>query len=315
MTEQPVFDILGVGTATIDDFIHVRSYPAPDQKEKILRENRRFGGLVGTALAAASRLGSRCGYLGMFGSDEASLVLVRGLEEAGIDCSLGIRGREVRPIHSIIVVDESKHTRNIFYTDPVRLMPENDQVEGPVVAQAKILLIDQLGIAAARFARRFAIPVVADMDWAGRDDQQEFMGLADHLILSARFAEQLTGHRDPIETVRALHGEKGRRCTAVTYGKHGCYYLSKRNGNRVEHVQALQIREVETTGCGDVFHGAYASALASTNDIAQCLIYATAAASLYAGRPSGWEHLPTGPEVDKLVGELARRNKLARRNM
>ena len=45
MRRQPWLDVLGVGTATIDDFIHVRRYPTSDEKEKILGENRCFGGL------------------------------------------------------------------------------------------------------------------------------------------------------------------------------------------------------------------------------------------------------------------------------
>lgn len=301
MAQQPAFDILGVGTATIDDFIHVRRYPAADEKERILRESRRFGGLVGTALATAARLGRKCAYLGTLGTDASSFALARGLEDVGIDCSYAIRVPEVQPIHSLIVVDEVTHTRNIFYTDPIDLMPREDQMDEQIVAQAKILIVDQLGIAAARYASGLGIPVVADMDWTGREDEKEFMSLADHLILSAGFAEEITGRKDPVEAVGVLHGKKGRRCTAVTCGAGGCYYLASPNGNRVEHVPALQIREVETTGCGDVFHGAYASALSGEDDIGKCLMYATTAASLYASRPSGWEHLPTRGEVDELI--------------
>jgi sugar/nucleoside kinase (ribokinase family) len=142
------------------------------------------------------------------------------------------------------------------------------------------------------------------MDWAGREDEKEFMSLADHLILSAGFAEQMTGRRDPVEAVEVLHGKRGRSCTVVTCGAGGCYYLASPNESRVGHVPALQIQEVETTGCGDVFHGAYASALSGKNDIEQCLMYATAAASLYASRPSGWEHLPTPREIDELIGRF-----------
>ena len=304
MAQRYAFDVLGVGTATIDDFIHVRRYPPADEKEMILREDRRFGGLIGTALATAARLGRKCAYLGTLGTDASSLALVGGLEDAGIDCSYAIRVPEVQPIHSLIVVDEVAHTRNIFYTDPTTLMPPEDQIDEQIVARARILIVDQLGIAAARHVRGLGIPVVADMDWTGRDDEKAFMSLADHLILSAGFAEEITGRKDSVDAVEVLHGKEGRNCTAVTCGAGGCYYLAGPNGKRVEHVPALQIREVETTGCGDVFHGAYASALSQENDIEKCLMYATAAASLYASRPSGWEHLPTSREVDELIGRF-----------
>ena len=58
-------EILGAGTMTVDDFLHVARYPAPDRKAAVLRKSRRLGGLIGTALAAAARLGASCGYAGV----------------------------------------------------------------------------------------------------------------------------------------------------------------------------------------------------------------------------------------------------------
>jgi sulfofructose kinase len=64
---------------------------------------------------------------------------------------------------------------------------------------------------------------------------------------------------------------------------------------------APRVEAVETTGCGDVFHGAYATALAAGPDIAVCLRFASAAAAVFATRPGGWRNLPTGGEVDLLL--------------
>ena len=57
---------------------------------------------------------------------------------------------------------------------------------------------------------------------------------------------------------------------------------------------------LETTGCGDVFHGACARALSAGSSVEDSLGYASAAVALYAARPSGWEHLPTAAEVEEL---------------
>ena len=61
------WDILGFGIVTVDDFLIVESYPSPDAKTPVLEQTRQGGGLTGTALVAASRLGAKCAYGGVLG--------------------------------------------------------------------------------------------------------------------------------------------------------------------------------------------------------------------------------------------------------
>ncbi len=61
------FDILGLGCTAVDDLIYVESYPAADSKVRIRRRERQGGGLTGTALVAAARMGARCQYAGGLG--------------------------------------------------------------------------------------------------------------------------------------------------------------------------------------------------------------------------------------------------------
>lgn len=58
---------------------------------------------------------------------------------------------------------------------------------------------------------------------------------------------------------------------------------------------------VDTTGCGDVFHGAYAAAF--TRGLpAQARIRYAAAAALKATRPGPQSGIPTRAEVEALLG-------------
>ena len=95
-----------------------------------------------------------------------------------------------------------------------------------------------------------------------------------------------------------------RACTAVTCGPEGCYYLQPSEAVReVQHLPAPRVESLETTGCGDVFHGAYAAALVGSKDILECLRFASAAAAAFATRPSGWQHIPTTADVDRLISK------------
>ena len=300
----PEFDILGLGTIAIDDLVYVERYPPPDRKAMILRERRTLGGQVATALAAASRLGAGCAYAGALGSDELSMAALAGLRAHGVDCRFVRASASAGPVHSIIIVDESAGSRNIFF-DMSRMTPlPRPDIGDNLIAGARVLLLDQFDppamIRAAECAHALRVPVVMDMEWTDAAGIEAMMSLADHLLLPRDFAAAYTGLASNEEIVSQLH--RGRRaCTAVTCGARGCYYLTADSAAPVRHLPAIAVATVETTGCGDVFHGAYAMALSAGQPEVECLRFAAAAAAAFAARPGGWEHLPALADVNQLL--------------
>src|SRR5436309_894891 len=93
-------DVLGLGCVTIDDLLYVAAYPAPDTKTPVLRRERQCGGLIGTALVAAARLGSKCAYAGLLGDDEFSAFVMERFRQEGIDVTHRVYRPEAKPIHS-----------------------------------------------------------------------------------------------------------------------------------------------------------------------------------------------------------------------
>ena len=304
MVEAPEFDILGIGTVAVDDVIHVGRYPEADLKEPVVFEERQFGGQIGTALASAAAMGAACAYAGVLGDDELSAAVEGGLRAAGVDCSHLVKQDGAGPIHSTIVADDSTHTRNIFFNlGPIRPLPPVC-VTPELIGSARVLLVDQLGVethaVAADCARGLGVPVVGDMEWPDAPGWQDLIGLIDHLILPLDFARAVTGLIEPSAIVRNLHASAPRACTAVTYGADGCFFLTA-GDDTVRRQKAFAVRVVETTGCGDVFHGAYCVALARGQAPQECMVWAAAAAAAHAAHPSGWSHLPSRAEVEALI--------------
>src|SRR5436190_18268931 len=98
------WDILGLGSATVDDFYYVPHFPIPDTKVEILSSERQGGGLTATALVAATRLGVRCAYGGALGTDAISQWVEQDLEHEGIDVSLVTHHEDAHPIHAHVIV-------------------------------------------------------------------------------------------------------------------------------------------------------------------------------------------------------------------
>jgi sulfofructose kinase len=295
-------DILGLGAVAVDDLIFVESYPPPDAKARVVRRERHCGGLTATALVAAARLGARCAYAGVLGDDELSDFALGCLEREGIDVSCVQRNALARPVHSNIVVDQQRGTRNIFY-DLEQVVGASVRTPARLIRSCRVLFVDHMGVPgmvrAARLAQRAGIPVVADLEIESDPQFSQLLALTDHLILSRNFACALTGARSPEKAVRKLAGPD-RQAVVVTCGDQGCWYLAQ--GKAVlRHQPAFRVEAVDTTGCGDVFHGAYAFALVRGLGLEERIRFAAATAALKATRPGGQAGIPSLAAVRRFL--------------
>jgi sulfofructose kinase len=300
------YDVLGIGCAAVDDLLYVGSYPPPDAKMPILRRERQCGGLTATALVAASRLGSKCAYGGTLGDDELSRFVLDRLQQESVDTMHAVRRPGARPFHSTIIVDEARHTRNIFFEADGVIGADPEAPPAEVICSARVLFVDHVGVGGmirgADIAREAGIPVVADLE---RDESPHFAELlarVDHLIVSRDFAAKITGEADPVAVTAALW-PAGRGVVVVTFGADGCWYYAGPAGGPPRHQPAFPVKVADTTGCGDVFHGAYASALARGVELPERVRFAAAAAALKATRSGGQAGIPTRPAVEAFLQE------------
>jgi len=295
------FDVLGLGCTAVDDLLYVPCFPAADEKVRVVGTARRFGGLTGAALVAASRLGARCAYAGCLGTDEHSSYAAGHLDQEGIDISHAPRVPQGRVVHSIVVVGTDSGSRNVFFEGSGMIGAHETEPGDEVLRACRVLFIDQWGMAgnlrAARVARSVGAAVVADFEDAGSPLFREVLDLVDHLVLGEKFVREITGERDAVGAARALW-RADRAAVIVTCGARGCWSVSAEGGLTATHHPALVVKATDTTGCGDVFHGAYAASLAQGVTLEARIRFASAAAALKARQGE----IPRLAEVQKLLG-------------
>jgi ribokinase len=170
-----------------------------------------------------------------------------------------------------------------------------------VLRACRVLFIDQWGMAgnlrAARVARSVGAAVVADFEDAGSLLFREVLDLVDHLVLGEKFAREITGERDAVGAARALW-RADRAAVIVTCGARGCWSVSAERSLTAAHHPALVVKATDTTGCGDVFHGAYAASLARGDALAARIRFAAAAAALKARQGE----IPRLAELQEFLG-------------
>lgn len=303
-TTGPIYDVLGLGCVAVDDLLYVANYPQPESKERVLRHARQCGGLTATALVAAARLGARCAFAGFLGDDTDSRFVIDSLEREGIDFRHCIRQPQARPIHSTIIVDETQRTRTIFFNLQGSLGASADSPAADVIRATRVLYVDHYGIEgmtrAARIARAAGISVVGDLErneWPGFD---ELLALVDHLLVPRSFAAKATGCADPAAAATRLWRDD-RQAVVVTCGEEGCWFVDSSDPRTPRHQPAYPVEVVDTTGCGDVFHGAYAAGLAQGLDMPERVRLAAATAAIKATHHGGQAGIPTRALVEAFL--------------
>ncbi|MDR3688891.1 MAG: PfkB family carbohydrate kinase [Fimbriimonas sp.] len=301
------FDVLGIGCVAVDDLLYVDAYPLADAKLRIRRAERHFGGLTGTALVAAAKLGAKCGFAGLLGIDELSRSVEQNFLDHGIDTTNVVRREDAQPIHSVIIVAEEGNTRNVFYeySAPIGADPAGPSEE--CIRDAQVLFLDHIGvpgnIRAAAIAREAGIPVVADLEEVHDPKFPDLLELIDHVVISERFALTYTNCKTAGEAAAALW-HPDRDTVAVTCGDRGVWFVSSIHPEPT-HLPAFPVNVVDTTGCGDVFHGAYAVSLAYGDGVEERLRFASAAAALKATRPGGQTGAPNLRELTAFLSKNA----------
>jgi sugar/nucleoside kinase (ribokinase family) len=296
------YDVLGIGCTAVDDILYIPEYPPADGKMEVRQRERHCGGLCATALVAAARLGGHCGFAGTLGDGEDSRFVLNTLAHEGIDCRHVARKPKAGPVRSIIVVDETHRTRTIFYDTRQAVGADPSRPAKSVIVGARVLLVDRFGIPgmirAARLARAAGIPVVADFESSHVPRFKELLALSDHLILSRDFACSLTGERSPEGAATKLWSPT-RSAVIITGGAEGCWF--RNSAEEVKHRSAFEVTALDTTGCGDVFHGAYAFGLARGMGLAARIELASAAAALKARTHGGQAGIPSYRAVRKFL--------------
>lgn len=259
-------------------------------KARIIGREQRFGGNVAIAMVAAARTGVTTSFLGHLPASNHDEGLLAFLAAEGVDLGNARVDAGTRPITSTILVGRDGE-RFIAFDDDTQLgLPEDLDLN--LVRSAQVLLVDEYGlqggIRAATAARDAGVSVVADIERATDPDVRFLLDLADHLILPRELAFTWTGTTTPAEAVQALW-RPDRAAVVITGGSDGCWYraVDQRDITTATFHPARQVQVVDTTGCGDVFHGAYAGALAQGRTVAQCVTEATLAAAECATHPGG----------------------------
>ena len=263
------------------------------------------GGLTATALVACARLGAATRFVSVLGEDETAACIEAELERYGVRERRILRVSGVTTPVSFIHVDADTGQRTIFHHCPDALKSQATE-DYSFLAGCDVVLVDDvypaLGLGAARFARERGIPVIADT--TPGEENRAFLSTVDVLIAPGSGMGNIPDDR-AVEHLLRGYRRLGPETVVLTLGHRGWAALGPEGICRGE---AFEVPVVDTTGAGDVFHGAFGFGWARGWNLEQCARFASATAALKCTRLGGRAGIPSLNEVDVFLNEHDRRS-------
>lgn len=298
------------GLATLDVIHRIDAPPGPDQKITARAQFVAAGGPAANAAVTFAALGGRAVLLTALGTGALAAAITAELAGRGVEVyDIAPELADAAPVSSVAVL-ESTGERSVIGGDAAAVeAPAPDHgVLRELLAGADVALLDGHHPALARAvlaaAHAAAVPTVLD---AGRwkPVMADLVGGIDDVVASAVFRTPDAATAQA--TLDDLH-ERGTRTVVFTAGA-GPIRWSQ--GGRTGEIAPPQVEAVDTLGAGDVFHGAYAHALAEGASLEQRITRAAEVAALriqHAG-PRTWldvlaETLPDLPALPTAEGRL-----------
>lgn len=311
------FDVTGVGLNATDTLILLPKFPAYAGKIAFDEEMYSPGGQVASAMVQCAKLGLRTKYIGTVGDDLRGKIQMESLRGSGIDIS------DVKVVTNCpnqtayILIDKTTGERTVLWQRADCLRLEADDITEKMIAGTRLLHIDghdTLAVAkAASLARKHKIPVTVDVDTIYQGFEQVLPNV-DYLITSSEFPTAWTGEKDPFHALELIQQQYSMRVAAMTLGAYGA--LARMDG-RFYYSPAFVVNCEDTTGAGDIFHGAFCYALLKEMSLQDSLEFANALAALNCTAIGARGGIATEEAAKALIARAERRSHkdFSRRSM
>jgi sulfofructose kinase len=294
--------VLCLGVAVQDYVFSLPEMPHVTEKYRATDFTIVGGGCAASAAVTVARLGGRASLITRLGADKLGDDIVAELEAEGVDCAHAARFEGCRSSLSAVMVDAAGDRLIVNYRDP-KLPEEAEWLPDPLERGVDVVLADTRWPAGAaammRRARLHGIFTVLDAE-PPVTPAEEALRLSSHVAFSRDGLAEWAG-TDDVERGLAAAAATGA-FVCVTDGAEGAHF---RHGAESGHAPAFAVKAVDTLGAGDVWHGAFALALAEGQNEPEAIRFAAAAAALKCTQFGGRSAIPTRQQVEHFLMDHA----------
>lgn len=297
-------DVVGLGASTIDIITLVDHFPDKRETQQALDTTIQGGGPVATAMVTVSRLGGKSLTIDSIGDDWAGTLVLQGFLSEKVNADYMEIRRGCTTSISNILVSARDGARAIMFLPGSVPELSLSEAQKSVIRSAKIVHLNGRHWNACLEVVNLAKDSGVQISFDGganrfRPELRMLIPLTDICIAAKDFAEKYTGLRELSKSAESLLRE-GPEIAVVTDGTNGSWVCTK--GGLSFHQPAFLFPEtVDTTGCGDSYHGAFLTGLLKGFAVEKAAIFASAVAAMNSQHLGGRSGIPRFDEVTKYL--------------
>ncbi|SDR48869.1 PfkB family carbohydrate kinase [Pseudovibrio sp. Tun.PSC04-5.I4] len=291
--------ILCLGNSTWDRIYSVEEIPSQATKYFSNQLLEVGGGVAATAAVAAARLGARVFFAGRQGNDTVGDQITLDFAKYNVDTRFLRKFDSVLSPSAVVHVDK-RGERQITVLKDLNMPTDAAWIDETMLDGVDCVLCDCTWPEGAErilsLARELNIETVIDADIGG-EGLRKLLPLGTHVAFSHPALRDFS-KTDNTEEALKIAQQFVKGTVYVTQGEKGCFWLE---GGKLQHLPAYQVDVVDTTGAGDVFHGALALAISEKAQCVEAVRFASATAALKCTQVGGRAGIPQKAQVLEFI--------------
>jgi sugar/nucleoside kinase (ribokinase family) len=299
-------DVIGLGVSTIDILNVVDHFPSEEEVQKAIETAIDGGGPVATAIVTLARLGAKVMMIDSIGNDWRGKLIIDEFKKENVLTNFIKVNKGCTSSTAAILVRKNDGARTIIYSPGNAPEVSEKEITPELISRAKYIHINGRHLNACLHVCKIAKVYGTKISFDGgshrfNNELKNIIPLTNVCILAKDFAfnySNKTSINDAAEEIV----NSGPEIVVITDGLNGSWLFTKEI--KGYHQKAFVMPDtIDTTGCGDSFHGAFLSGLCKGYDLLECMKIASIVAAINATKLGGRAGLPTFDELHKFINE------------
>ena len=291
--------VVGIGNPVMDFLIHTKRIPVTNGVSGLEEYSWQGGGKVSSALVALGRLGVDTGIIGIVGADAFGRFCIEDFKKHQVDTAKLCIDPEGQTSFCICLSEQETQGRSfIGRGSNIRGMTIDD-LDKDYIMQGQFLHLSHMNPLirqAALWAKDKGLTVVFDADHYQHEIEKNYDVL--DVFIASEFYYKSVFQDDHYEINCKRIQAQGPNIVVFTFGEHGCLGVY---GDRFFKIPAFSVKVMDTTGAGDVYHGAFIYGLLQGWDIEDTARFASAVSAIKCTRVGGRAGIPNLETVEKFL--------------
>ncbi len=296
--------IMCVGQSAFDVTLVVDHYPVENEKDKLEDKVECGGGSASNCAYLLAKWGLDTYFGGVIGNDFYGNKILDEYKSVGVNTKYTEVSNTFGTTTSFIFANKSNGTRTILTKRDKGIAMTPVDVE----EQFDFLLFDG-------YEKDFCLdlikknPNAISIIDAGsfKESTYELAKAVDYVVCSHDFAEDVSHVKidyNDFDTIVEAYQELKKTFTKnliITLEEHGCFTCID---GLYKIIPSIKMHAVDTTGAGDIFHGAFVYSLANGFDLEKTLLFSNITGALSVTKVGGRNSIPELQDVESKYNDI-----------